>query len=192
VLGAELVGADAVSALGWPRADDGFGDAALTGTVDDERWMRDVVAVRDGLRAVRGLAGQPEALLRGLGSPALAAATGLLLQSAARRTPALLDGPGAAAAGLLARGQAWECSDWWQLAPALEDPLGERVVAGLRLTPLPGVAVPVEDGTSALLAAGVLAAAAALLGGRRPAAGTDADGSGGTDADADGSGGTQG
>ena len=163
VLGAELTGADAVSALGWPGPDDGSSDAALAGIVDDERWMGDVVQLRDGLRAVRGLSGEPMAMLRGLGSPALAAAVGLLLRSAGRRTPAVLDGPGAAAAALLAREQAWECSDWWQVAPVREEALTDRVVARLQLTPLSGWAVPVEDGTSALLAADVLCAAAALL-----------------------------
>jgi hypothetical protein len=163
VLGAELVGADAVSALGWPVPDDGSSDAALAGIVDDERWMRDAVELRDGLRAVRGLAGEPAALLQGLGSPVLAAAAGLLLRSAARRTPAVLDGPGAAAAALLARGQAWACSEWWQLAPVGEEALTERVVASLQLTPLSGLAVTVEDGTAGLLAADVLCAAAALL-----------------------------
>jgi hypothetical protein len=164
VLGAELVGADPVSALGWPVPDDGSSDAAMTGIVDDERWMRDVVELRDGLRGVRGLAGDPMALLAGLRSPALAAATGLLLRSAARRTAAVLDGPGAATAALLARGQAWSCSEWWQLAPVREEALTERVVANLVVPRLPGVAVPVEDGTAALLAADVIAAAAALLG----------------------------
>jgi nicotinate-nucleotide--dimethylbenzimidazole phosphoribosyltransferase len=158
------VGADAVSALGWPVPDDGTGDPALTGIVDDERWMRDVIEVRDGLRAVQGLAGEPVALLRALGSPVLAAATGLLLRSAARRTPAILGGHGAAAAALLARSQAWACSDWWQLAPVGEEPLTDRVVANLQLTPLAGAAVPVEDGTAALLAADLLSAAASLLG----------------------------
>jgi nicotinate-nucleotide--dimethylbenzimidazole phosphoribosyltransferase len=164
VLGAELVGADAVSGLGWPVPDDGSSDAALTGVVDDERWMRDVVELRDGLRAVRGLGGEPVALLRGLDSPALAAAAGLLLRSAARRTPAVLGGHGAAAAALLARGQAWACSDWWQLAPVGGEALAERVAAGLQLTPLAGMTVPLEDGTAALLAADALCAAAALLG----------------------------
>lgn len=168
VLGAELVGADAVSALGWPRPDDGSLDASLTGTVDDARWMDDVLELRDGLRAVHGLGAQPAALLRGLAGPRLAAATGLLLQAAARRTPAVIGGPGAAAAALLARGQAWEASDWWQLAPVVDEPLTERVVAGLRLTPLEGVAVPLEDGTGALLAAELIAAAAALLGAAIP------------------------
>jgi hypothetical protein len=65
---------------------------------------------------------------------------------------------------LLARGQAWACSDWWQLAPVAADGLTERVVAGLQLTPLAGTAVPAEDGTAALLAADVLCAAASLLG----------------------------
>lgn len=163
VLGAELVGADAVSALGWPVADDGSTDPAMTGVVDDERWMRAAVELRDGLRGVLGLAGQPEALFRELGSPALAAATGLLLRSAARRTPVVLDGPGAATAALLARSQAWACSDWWLLAPLPAEALTDRVVANLVVTPLAGTTVAVEDGTAALLAADVLCAAAALL-----------------------------
>ena len=75
----------------------------------------------------------------------------------------LLDGPGAAAAGLFVRGQAWEAPDWWQVAERPADALHDRTVAGLRLTPLPGPAVAVEDGTGALLAADVLAAAATLL-----------------------------
>ena len=89
VLAAELLGTDAVDALGWPVPVDDI--------IDDAQWMADVVALRDGLRAVKGLAGDPAALLDALGNARLAAATGLLLGAAARRTPAVLDGPGAAA-----------------------------------------------------------------------------------------------
>src|SRR5207248_2467109 len=97
VLAAELLGEDAVDALGWPVP---VGDPPA---IDDAQWMDDVVALRDGLRSVRGLAGDPRALLDALGSARLAAASGLLLGAVARRTPAVLDGPGAAAAGLLVR-----------------------------------------------------------------------------------------
>jgi len=155
VLAAELLGTDAVDGLGWPLP--------VGGVVDDAQWMADVVALRDGLRGVKGLAGDPAALLDALGNGRLAAATGLLLGAAARRTPAVLDGPGAAAAGLLVRSLAWEAPDWWQIAPLPAEPLQERVVGVLRMTPLPGPVVALEDGTAALLGAELVAAAAALL-----------------------------
>jgi phosphoribosyltransferase-like protein len=158
VLAAELLGTDAVDALGWPVP-----TADPPGVLDDAQWMRDVVTLRDGLRAVTGLAGDPAALLTSLGSPLLAAATGLLLGAVVRRTPAVLDGPGAAAVGLLVRSLAWEAPDWWQVAPPAPEPLQERVLGVLRMSPLPGPVVTIEDGTSALLGAELVAAAAALL-----------------------------
>jgi Phosphoribosyltransferase len=163
VLAAELLGADAVDALGWPIPEDGSRDPALTGLVDDARWMADVTALRDGLRAVRGLRDDAPALLDAVGSTTLAAAAGFLLQSAARRTPAVLDGPGAAAAGLLVRSLAWEAPDWWQVAPPVPEALHERVLAMMRMTALPGPRVAVEDGTASLLGVDLVAAAAALL-----------------------------
>lgn len=158
VLAAELLGTDAVDALGWPVPSGEPG-----GVIDDAQWMHDVVALRDGLRAVTGLAGDPAALLTSLGSPLLAAATGLLLGAVVRRTPAVLDGPGAAAVGLLVRSLAWEAPDWWQVAPPAPEPLQERVLGVLRMSPLPGPVVTAEDGTAALLGAELVAAAAALL-----------------------------
>jgi hypothetical protein len=75
----------------------------------------------------------------------------------------ILDGPGATAAGLLARGQAWEAPDWWLVVGRPGDVLHERALALMRMTELPVAPVAVEDGTGALLAADLLAAAAALL-----------------------------
>jgi nicotinate-nucleotide--dimethylbenzimidazole phosphoribosyltransferase len=155
VLAAELLGTDAVDALGWP--------VPVDDVIDDAQWMSDVVALRDGLRAVKGLAGDPAALLDALGNARLAAATGLLLGAAARRTPIVLDGPGAATAGLLVRSLAWEAPDWWQVTPAPAEQLQDRVLGVLRMTPLPQPAVVVEDGTGALLGAELVAVAAALL-----------------------------
>jgi nicotinate-nucleotide--dimethylbenzimidazole phosphoribosyltransferase len=163
VLAAELLGADAVDALGWPLPQDAARSPGLAGLIDDAQWMDDVSALRDGLRAVRGMRDDPAGLLDAIGSTVLAAATGLLLESAARRTPVLLDGPGAAAAGLLVRELAWEAPDWWQIVPAGPESLHERVLAMLRMTPLPGPVLAVEDGTAAVLAADLLAASAALL-----------------------------
>jgi nicotinate-nucleotide--dimethylbenzimidazole phosphoribosyltransferase len=163
VLAAALLDLGPVDALGWPQPEDGTRDPERTGLVDDARWMDEATALREGLRRVRADEEHPVALLRALGSPVLAAAAGLLLQATARRTPVLLDGPGAAAAGLFVRGQAWETPDWWQVAQGPADALHDRTVAGLRMTPLPGPAIAAEDGTAALLAADVVAAAASLL-----------------------------
>ena len=163
VLAAQQLGTDAVDALGWPAPEDGTRDPARAGLIDDARWMDEVVALRDRLRETRDLADDAPALLDRLGSPVLAAATGLLLAAAARRTPVVLDGPGAAAVGLLVRSLAWEAPDWWQIPVHAPDRLHERVVGMMRMTPLPGPALAVEDGTAALLAVDLLAAATALL-----------------------------
>ena len=163
VLAAALLDLGPVDALGWPQPEDGTRDPERTGLVDDARWMDEATALRDGLRRVRADEEHPVALLRALGSPVLAAATGLLLQATARRTPVLLDGPGAAAAGRVRARPGLEAPDWWQVAERLPTPCTTAPVAGLRLTPLPGPGgVAVEDGTGALLRRRPAAAATLL------------------------------
>jgi hypothetical protein len=76
VLAAHLLDIDPVEAMGWP----------VPGTLSDADWIAQVAAVRDGLRAVRGIRDEPDRLLEALDNPALAAGTGLLMQAAARRT----------------------------------------------------------------------------------------------------------
>jgi NaMN:DMB phosphoribosyltransferase len=139
VLAAHLLDLDPVEAIGWPSAD----------RSTDREWVERVAAIRDGLRRVRGIRNQPERLLTELDSPALAAGTGLLLQAAARRTPALLDGPGAAACALLAHRVARASRSWWQAADAGHRELHDRVLTDLRLTPLTRFGLPAEDGTAA-------------------------------------------
>jgi hypothetical protein len=154
VVTAELMGLDAVEAEPWP----------LERGMTDAEWMDEVVVVRDGLRRTRGLRGQPNALLEALGRPRTAAAAALLVQATARRTPVLLDGPGACAAALLARRTARVASAWWQVAGRPSDPLHDRILGSMDLQPLTDLGVRTEDGTSALVALAVLDAAAALLG----------------------------
>jgi nicotinate-nucleotide--dimethylbenzimidazole phosphoribosyltransferase len=139
VLAAHLLAVDPVEALGWPKA------AGLS----DADWIVRVAAVRDGLRPLRGIAEQPEHLLDLLASPALAAGTGLLLQTAARRTPVLLDGPGAATCALLAYRIARAGQNWWRATDAEAGPLHQRVLSELRLTPLTNLGLRTEDGTAA-------------------------------------------
>ena len=150
---AELMGLDAVEAAGWPTA------RGLT----DEEWMDEVAAVRDLLHRTRGLRGKPTALLEALGSGRTAGATALVLQATARRTPVLLDGPGACAAALIARRTARSANTWWQVAQRGGDPLHGRMLTSLDLHPLTDLGVEIEDGTAAVLALAVLDVAAHLL-----------------------------
>jgi len=153
VLTAHLIEVDAVEAIGWP-AQAGLPDAA---------WSAEVIAVRDGLRRLAGLRAVPVPVLRALGSPLIAAATGALLQAAVRRTPVILDGLGAAAAALLARRVERQITAWWQVAGLPEGELVGRVLNWLGRQPLLRLDLRVEDGTGARLALAVLREATDLL-----------------------------
>jgi len=152
-LAADLLGLDAVEASGWPA------DRQMS----DREWMDAVVELRDRLRSTRGLHGRPTDLLHGLGSPAMAAATAVLVQASGRRTPALLDGPGAAAAALLARRTAYGATAWWQAAHRGDEPLHQRILGSLGLEPLTELHLRVEDGVAIVAALALLDLAAALL-----------------------------
>lgn len=88
----------------------------------DRAWADEVTAVRDLMFTTRSLRRGPSgeskttAVLATVGSPVLAAATGLLLRSTERRTPVILDGTASLAAALLAGASAPGASQWW-LAP---------------------------------------------------------------------------
>jgi nicotinate-nucleotide--dimethylbenzimidazole phosphoribosyltransferase len=153
VLAAHLIEVDAVEAVGWP------GQAGLA----DAAWSAEVIAVRDGLRRLTGLRAVPAPVLRALGSPLIAAATGALLQAAVRRTPVVLDGMGAAAAGLLARRVERKITAWWQVASLPEGELVGRVLNWLGRRPLLRLDLRIEDGTGARLALAVLREATDLL-----------------------------
>jgi nicotinate-nucleotide--dimethylbenzimidazole phosphoribosyltransferase len=152
-LAAHLIEVDAVEAIGWP---------AQAGLADAE-WSTEVIAVRDGLRRLAGLRVVPVPVLRALGSPLIAAATGALFQAALRRTPVILDGLGAAAAGLLARRVERQITAWWQVAGLPEGEMVGRVLNWLGCQPLLRLDLRVEDGTGARLALAVLREATDLL-----------------------------
>lgn len=152
-LAADLLGMDAVEASGWP---DERGQS-------DEAWMDEVAGLRDRLRDLRGLRAQPSDLLRALGSPSVAAATAVLVGSTARRTPVLLDGPGAAAVALLGVRVNYAAPRWWQAAHRGSDRLHERILGSLGVEALTGLGIRRVDGTASLVALALLDAAAALL-----------------------------
>ena len=166
---AGLLALEPAEACGWPQ------DRGMS----DEQWMDEVTALRDTLRRTRGSGTEPTRFLHALGAPAPAAATALLLESTARRTPVLLDGPGAAAAGLLAMRAHYGVPRWWQVAHLGEDPLHERLLGSLGLEAITRLGTVPEDGTASLAALALLDTALALL------APNDLDGPAGPDGNAD-------
>ncbi len=132
------------------------------GGIDDASWMLRCAAVRDTMRRGRPVLGDYVELLATVGDADLATLTGVLLQSAARRTPVLLDGVVTAAAALVAQRIAFRAVDWWLAAHRSPEPAHDLALARLGLQPVLDLGLRVEDGTGALLAVPVLRAAAAL------------------------------
>jgi len=131
-------------------------------TIDDAGWMSRCAMVRDTMRRGRPVVGDRLALLDGVGSPDLAATTGVLLQAAARRTPVVLDGVATAAAALVAQRVAFRAVDWWVASHRSPEPAHALALDRLSLQPLLDLSIRAEDGTGALLAVHVLRAAAAV------------------------------
>lgn len=148
--------------------------AALTGSdpqevvgrgtgIGDAGWMRKVRAVRDALRRTRDRAGDPGGLLAAAGGADLAAMTGFLLQAAVRRTPVVLDGVVSGACALAAHRIAPGAADWWLAGHRSPEPAHGIALAALRLDPVLDLGLRLGEGTGALLALPVLAAAGATL-----------------------------
>lgn len=130
------------------------------GAVDTARWIERAAAIRDGRRRILPLRDRPDAVLAALDSPALAAAAGFAVRAAARRTPLLLDGSTVVAAALLGYEMQARAARWWQLADAAPDPVQSLAVERLGGQPLLDLGMATGDGTAALLAAGLVRAAA--------------------------------
>lgn len=130
--------------------------------IDDRAWMTKAAAVRDGMRRGRPVLGDPLGLLAAVGGPVLAAATGLLVQAAARRTPVLLDGVVGLAAASLGQRIAFRAADWWQPASAVTEPAARLALDRLALEPVLDLRLEVGGGVGALTAVPLLRAAAAV------------------------------
>ncbi|MHB1615395.1 MAG: nicotinate-nucleotide--dimethylbenzimidazole phosphoribosyltransferase, partial [Actinomycetes bacterium] len=127
--------------------------------LDDQAWMRKAAAVRDGMRRGRPVLGDPLALLAMVGGADLAAATGFLLRSAARRTPVVLDGVVGLSCALLAHRIAFRGREWWLAGQRSGDPAADIAMERLALHPVLDVAVGLGQATGALLAVPLLQAA---------------------------------
>lgn len=130
---------------------------------DPDAWMQRAVQVRDERRRCMPLRDDPDELLAAIGSPQLAAAAGLVLRAAARRTPVVLDGPAAVAAALVAYEAAPNAVRWWCASDAGSDQLHDVAVTRLGVQSVLGLGTSRGDGLAVMLAVPVLQAAARLV-----------------------------
>jgi nicotinate-nucleotide--dimethylbenzimidazole phosphoribosyltransferase len=129
--------------------------------IDDDRWMRKVAAIRDGLWRARGLQGEPEALLHTIGGADFAAMAGFLAQSARRATPVLLDGLPVTAAALIAAQLAPDAAHWWLAGHESAEPAHLAALEHLGLDPVLRLGMRLGEGSGALTALPVVQAALA-------------------------------
>ena len=130
------------------------------GAVDTDRWIARAEALRDLRRDVIALRGRPGELLDAVDQPSLAATTGLILRAAARRTPIVLDGSGAAAAALLCHTVQARTGRWWRFADRSPDPVHTKVMAELSAHPILNLGTSAGDGVAGMLTLPLLRAAA--------------------------------
>jgi nicotinate-nucleotide--dimethylbenzimidazole phosphoribosyltransferase len=132
--------------------------------IDDLGWMRKATAIRDALRRSRkSVERDPEGLLRVVGGRDLATLAGLLVQAGSRRTPVILDGIVSCAAALAAEKMAPGASAWWLAGTKSTEPAQAKALEALELTPLLDLSLRLGEGTGALLAVGLVQAAALTL-----------------------------
>ncbi|BBH66811.1 hypothetical protein ACTI_34960 [Actinoplanes sp. OR16] len=132
------------------------------GRYDDHAWMIRCAAIRDALHRIRQEPRGATDILRELGGPDLAVATGVLLGAAARRIPVLLDGPLGIAAGLVARDLASQTRHWCLLPEAGTLALVRQGADVLGLTPVLNTGLDLGEGANALAVLPVLRTAIGL------------------------------
>ncbi|MFD5723052.1 nicotinate-nucleotide--dimethylbenzimidazole phosphoribosyltransferase [Streptomyces sp. NPDC127036] len=151
--------------------------------IDDLTWMRKCAAVRDALRRARPVLGDQLQLLATVGGADLAAMTGFLLQSAARKMPVILDGVVSAACALVGQRVAFRAPDWWLAGQNSGEPAQAKALDRMALEPLLDHGVTVGEGAGALLALPLVQAAAGLAADLPEAPSPTADADSGTKPD---------
>jgi nicotinate-nucleotide--dimethylbenzimidazole phosphoribosyltransferase len=131
--------------------------------IDDSTWMRKTAAVRDAMRRGRPHLSDPIGLLAAISGADIAAMSGFLVGAAARRTPVLLDGVVSSAAALVAHRIAYRSPDWFLAGSRSTEPAQHAALERLALEPLVDYGLRLGEGTGALVALPVLAAAGATL-----------------------------
>ena len=130
--------------------------------IDDDGWMRKASAVRDARRRAWPHRNDLVELLRVAGGADIAAMAACAFAAASRRTPVLLDGVVAAAAGLAAATAQPRVAQWWRAAQLSPEPAHELALARLGLTAILDLGATTADGTGGLLALPLLRAAIQL------------------------------
>lgn len=128
-------------------------------------WMDLAVQIRDERRRCMPVRDQPDALLDEIDSSRLAAAAGFAMRAAVRRTPLVLDGPGAAVAALVAYEAAPRAVRWWCAADLGDDPVHELALTRMGKQPVLGAGTSLGDGLAGLLAVPLLQTAVLLAAG---------------------------
>ncbi len=141
--------AGAVAVLAGSDLGDLLGDGP---GLDDEAWRQRAERVRDAVFRARDRR-QGLDLVAALGQPELGVAVGVVLASAARRTPVLLEGLSAAAGALLAQRLAFRSIRWCQASTAARDPAHTAAWDRLGLDPVLAIALDSGSGSTAGLGA---------------------------------------
>jgi NaMN:DMB phosphoribosyltransferase len=132
------------------------------GRFDDEAWMIRCAAVRDTMHRIRQEPRGATDILRQIGGPDLAVATGALLGAANRRMPVVLDGPVGVAAALVARDLATQARHWCLLPDTGDRALVRQAADVLGLAPVVDLKLDLGEGANALAALPLLRAAVGL------------------------------
>jgi NaMN:DMB phosphoribosyltransferase len=134
------------------------------GLYDDNAWMTRCLALRDALHRVRQRDGDPRTVLAALGGADIAAATGLILGAAARRTPIMIDGPVGAAAALLANDFSPQSRSWIVLPDTGRHPAVRLATDSLQLRPWLDLCLDLGEGAASLYALPLMQTALTLAG----------------------------
>jgi NaMN:DMB phosphoribosyltransferase len=134
------------------------------GLYDDNAWMTRCLALRDALHRVRNRDGDPRTVLAALGGADIAAATGLILGAASRRTPVMIDGPVGAAAALLANDFSPQSRSWVVLPDTGRHPAVRLAADSLQLRPWLDLCLDLGEGATSLSALPMLQTALTLAG----------------------------
>jgi nicotinate-nucleotide--dimethylbenzimidazole phosphoribosyltransferase len=131
--------------------------------IDDSTWARKVEVVRRALDLHRCDPASPLEVLAAVGGLEHAALAGFVLGGAARRVPVLLDGVIACAAAVAARAFAPQVTDYLIAGHLSTEPGALRALDALGLQPLLDLGMRLGEGSGAVLALPVVAAAARVL-----------------------------
>jgi nicotinate-nucleotide--dimethylbenzimidazole phosphoribosyltransferase len=131
--------------------------------IDDTRYARKLTVVRSALRRHTPDPADPLGVLAAVGGLEHAALTGFLLGAAARRIPVVLDGVIAVSAALAAAAFAPDARSAMIAGHRSAEPGATVGLAHLGLTPLLDLGMRLGEGSGAVLALPVVAAAVRVL-----------------------------